>query len=442
MAIFSTIERRNYRAAVDNCAKFEATAKRILDKAEADGRDLTEAEREDIDRLMGKMAAAQSTLDAFRLRVDESLEAVIARESWEQESQNAAVLQQAKSAGTRGKVFATLGDQLAAVMGAANGRHDERLARVEQFAGMNSGIGSEGGFAVEPAFVADILRRVHDTGMLAKRCRTFELGEPNNGIVIPYVAESSRADGSRLGGVRAYRVSEQGTITDTQPSLGRMEIKLSKMAALCHVSSELLQDNPLLGRFVTDAFVEELAFKLDSEIFNGNGGAECIGIMNSDALVVAAKDSPSQTADTVSATNIARMWARLWPRSRRSAVWLVSPDAEAQLFTLTIGEVPVFQPANGMADAPFGRLLGRPIIPFEGCSPVGDLGDIVLADLNEYIVIRKAMQAATSIHVKFLTDEQSFRLTWRVNGQPAWSAPLTPYNGGDTLSPFVALEAR
>ncbi len=441
MAIFTNHERRSYKSLREKAASYESTAQKILDRAEGEGRDLTEAESEDVRGLLAKLSSVQGQIDTYRAKVDGSLEAVIERESWEQDSQNAAMLQQAKSVGTRGKVFATLGDQLAAVMGAANGRHDERLARVEQHFGMHSGIGSEGGFAVEPAFVADILRRVHDTGMLAQRCRTFDLGEPHNGIVLPAVDESSRADGSRLGGVRAYRVSEQGTITDTQPKLRRLEIKLQKMAALCHVSSELLQDNPLLGRFVTDAFVEELAFKLDSEIFNGNGGAECIGIMNSSALVTAAAD-PQQTADTVSASNIARMWSRLWPRSRRSAAWLVSPDAEAQLFTMTIGEVPVFQPANGMADAPYGRLLGRPIIPFEGCSPVGDLGDIVLADLNEYILVRKAMQAATSIHVKFLTDEQSFRMTWRVNGQPAWSAPLTPYNGGDTLSPFVTLAAR
>ena len=91
-------------------------------------------------------------------------------------------------------------------------------------------------------------------------------------------------------------------------------------------------------------------------------------------------------------------------------------------------------------------MLGRPVIEVEYCATVGDLGDIVLADLSQYLLIQKAsgMQAAQSMHVRFINDEMTFRITWRLDGQPIWNKPLTPFKGaaGTTLSPFITLEAR
>ena len=46
------------------------------------------------------------------------------------------------------------------------------------------------------------------------------------------------------------------------------------------------------------------------------------------------------------------------------------------------------------------------------------------------------------MHIAFLTDEMVFRITYRVDGKPMWYAPLTPFKGGQTLSPFVALAQR
>jgi hypothetical protein len=52
------------------------------------------------------------------------------------------------------------------------------------------------------------------------------------------------------------------------------------------------------------------------------------------------------------------------------------------------------------------------------------------------------MQAATSMHVRFVTDEMTFRFTYRVDGQPLWNVPLTPFQGSNTKSPFIVLAQR
>jgi HK97 family phage major capsid protein len=82
-------------------------------------------------------------------------------------------------------------------------------------------------------------------------------------------------------------------------------------------------------------------------------------------------------------------------------------------------------------------------VPIEQCSTVGTVGDIVLADLSQYLLAEKGgMEAMASAHVRFLYAEQTFRFMMRVDGQPLWSTALTPANGTNTVSPFITLATR
>jgi hypothetical protein len=73
----------------------------------------------------------------------------------------------------------------------------------------------------------------------------------------------------------------------------------------------------------------------------------------------------------------------------------------------------------------------------------GTPGDILLADLSDYRLIRKGgVNRSASIHVQFLTDEQCFKWTYRVGGQPRTKVAITPYKGTATLSPYVVLATR
>ena len=113
------------------------------------------------------------------------------------------------------------------------------------------------------------------------------------------------------------------------------------------------------------------------------------------------------------------------------------------LYTLKIGTTPVYVPAGGLSEKPYETLFGRPVIPLEQCSALGEVGDIILADLNQYLLIDKGgINAQSSIHVRFLYDENVFRFIYRVDGQPIWNKPLTPYKGTATQSQFEALAKR
>lgn len=154
-----------------------------------------------------------------------------------------------------------------------------------------------------------------------------------------------------------------------------------------------------------------------------------------------------QAASTVVIQNIIKMYARLWSRSRQNAVWYINQDILPQLMTMTLavgsGGSVVWMPAGQIAGQPFDTLLGIPVIPIEQCASLTNQGDIILADMSQYLAIDKgSMQAASSIHVRFVNDESVFRFTYRCDGQPGWNTALTPYKGSATQSPFITLQNR
>jgi len=64
---------------------------------------------------------------------------------------------------------------------------------------------------------------------------------------------------------------------------------------------------------------------------------------------------------------------------------------------------------------------------------LGTAGDIILADLSQYLLITKGgPQLASSIHVMFIYDETTFRIVFRCDGQPAWNSTLTMKDGTTT----------
>ncbi|MBA2628003.1 MAG: phage major capsid protein [Gemmatimonadales bacterium] len=313
--------------------------------------------------------------------------------------------------------------------------------------GMNERVGSEGGFLVEKTRSTEILKRVHDIGQIYSRVRTMPVGPNSNGFKGIKVDETSRANGSRWGGVRIYWTPEAGLKQASQPALAPWEIGLNKVTGLVYVTDEALEDAVQLEGLLREAFPEELTMAVEEAILFGTGAGQPLGMFNSgQAITVAAEGG--QPADTVNYLNLVNMVARLDPRSVRNAVWLYNHALFAQFATLSYTpaggtSIPVFMPANIGAGQPFATLFGIPMIPSELASAPGDLGDIALVDLSEYLLITKGgVKTDVSMHVRFIYDETAFRFVLRVGGAPKWDSPLTPKNGTLTVSPVVLLAAR
>ena len=340
--------------------------------------------------------------------------------------------------------FKSLGEQLMAVARHyTGGTTDQRLRAAT---GMGEADPSGGGFPVQVDFSTNILQRIYDMGEVAQRVFRLGISSNANGIKIPGIDETSRATGSRWGGVQAYWVGEGDAITASRPKFRLIELDLKKVGALWYVTDELLQDAGALTGIANEAFAQELTFVIEDSIFRGTGAGQPQGFLNSNCLITVPAEK-GQASKTLLYQNLLNMWARMWARSRLNAVWFINQDVEPQLYAVNqvIGTagVPVYLPPGGISEKPYATLFGRPVIPVEYCDTLGNVGDIVLADMSQYVVADKnAMQQMSSVHVRFVNDEMTFRLTYRLDGNVTWPAALTPYKGTQTKSPFIALAAR
>jgi len=342
---------------------------------------------------------------------------------------------------------ASFGAFLAAVAMVAmpGGRVDPRLIQGAA-TGMNTAVASEGGFLVRSDFSTRLLDRAREEAQLLPKCSRVPIGEGFDGLEAPYIDETSRATGSRWGGVQVYRRAEADTVTNKQPKLGLLEIRLEDMMGVAYATGRSLQDAPALGTLIENSFASEFSFKIDDEIFRGTGVGQCLGLYPAGVLgsaTVSQAAEGGQAVDTVVAGNVQKMFARVPARLIRGAEWFIGNEVWPQLFAMNQANMPIFMPGISLANAPYGMLLGRPISPIEQASAIGDIGDITLANLGEYLIIEKGgVESAQSMHVRFLYDEMTFRFVYRINGRPAWKTTLTPYKGAFTLSPFVGLAAR
>ena len=337
---------------------------------------------------------------------------------------------------------AALGEFAIAVKNAMTGKvADPRLFAAAT--GMGTSIPSDGGFAVPIEVAAGIERDMFAGGELLSRVDARTITSDNMAYVV--VDETSRAT-TRNGGVLGYWVDQGTGATASQPKLARVEMKLRKVGALGYMTDELVSDAAALGGELESMFAEELIFQVEDAITEGTGAAQPLGYTVAPCLVSVDKET-GQTAGTITTANLSKMWARMAPRDKANAVWLVNGDCGPQLDVLSIPAGTSALEPRFVNYSPSGILTikGRPVVEVEYNATLGTVGDIVLINLKKYRLIRKGgVEQASSMHVLFTTGQQTFRAFYRVDGQMMPRSAVTPFKGGSTktLSPVVVLATR
>jgi HK97 family phage major capsid protein len=414
----------------------------ILARAENEDRFLTDEENKQVKAIEDEVARADESLKRAESvdKITEQRVAEVAAEDCEDDGGKRNVTRQNPQGDNRS--FKSFGEQLRAIhASSAPGAGVDGRLTTRTASGLNETNPTDGGFLVQTDFASELLKRAFDTGILASKVRRVPISTNANGLKINALDDDSRKEGSRFGGVQTYWESEASEIAGSKPSFRQIELKLKKLTGLCYATDELLQDAAALESVIRQAFAEEFAFKIDDAILTGTGAGQPLGILKSKAIVTQALEQ-GQT-EKITVENLIKMWSRLWGRSRAAAVWYVNQELEPLLYTLRVGDKPVYIPAGGLSETPYATLFGRPVVPLEQCSALGEVGDILLADISQYLLIDKGgINAQSSIHCRFLYDEEVFRFIYRVDGQPVWNKPITPYKGANTTSPFITLAAR
>lgn len=347
----------------------------------------------------------------------------------------AQVLARLKLAGSPMR-FATFGEQVQAAIRGANGEavFDDRLVAANSEFG-----GSDGGFLVQPEFAAALMRSALEEAVLARLCDRRRNGRGRAGLTLPMIDETSRADGSRLGGVRAYWMREGQQIDTGRPRYAELKLAPQKLAVAVWATEELFADVVGFEDHLQAVIRSELAHVVDQAIVSGTGAGEPLGFLNGPSTIAVPKEA-SQTAGTIAAQNIRKMWKTLPVASRRRAVWIANEDAETAIEEELSGTA-AYQPA-GTNGSVYPLIYGRPLIAMEQAPSIGERGDISVVDLSQYVLLDLGIRAAASFHVRFVEDEVLVRLLWRGDGAPSWRSPVASANGSGNRSPFVTLQAR
>lgn len=327
----------------------------------------------------------------------------------------------------------------AAAAASISGVVDERLrfGAVAPSTFNNESSGADGGFAIPPEFSSELWRLSLGDDSLVPLTQNTEIG--GNSMIFPK-DETTPWGGT---GVQAYWQAEATQAQQSKLVLGTEALVLHKMMALVPVTNELVADGFAIGSYLGQVAPERITWKVNEAILFGDGNGKPFGALNSNALVVQDKDT-GQATKTVSNTNLGSMVSRLLVGQLQNAFWLMTPDALPFLENMTVGNYPVYLPNNNVSGASYGMLKGRPVRLSEHAAAFSSQGDINLVSLKGYRTITKAggIQTATSMHLYFDADAVAFKFTFRINGKPILSKPVTPPKSANTRSYFVSLQAR
>lgn len=337
----------------------------------------------------------------------------------------------------------------------ARSRFDSMVRREKELAekraagtgGMVQAVGQDGGLLLQGETSMDMIKHGFGNSAVLSRAANRDIGTAQF-VELIGIDETSRANGSRGGGVRVYSDAELALMTQSKTKFDKIRIEPKRLTGMYFASDEILQNAPLLTGEMTELFNEEFAFKGQDLAINGGGAGEALGVLNAPCLVTVAKETNQQAA-TILFQNLVKMKARIRLRNRNSLVWIANQDVEPQLYTLSLpvgtgGSVmPVYVPSANQTDGVAGMLMGIPIIFVEQCATLGTVGDIILGDWSMYYAANKGgVESASSIHLKFDYNQTAFRFVTWFDGQPRLKSAITPYKGTNTVSPFVALATR
>ncbi|MEP3633690.1 MAG: phage major capsid protein [Shimia thalassica] len=416
-------------------AGLKAKGLKLVEKADSEGRDFTEAEADEYAQIEEDIEKAQADIKREedmreRRRAMEGARAPYGHNDVREDD----------PAVTGG--FKDIGEFAVAVHGAVTagrvgGTIDSRLVAATPD-GTHIGGSSDGEGYLLPAQMRDgiwgLVEGFDEFGPLIDE-------EPTAKREVKMLADETTPWGS--AGIVAHWRAEGSKMDPSKIPGQERNVPLHELYTLALATEELLEDAPRLSNRLGRKAAQAIAFRKNEAIVQGTGVGQPLGWTKSKALIVVAKES-GQEASSLLAKNIVKMFSRLTRIPGDKPFWLINQDVLPELMFMTIGDKPVWTPPNGLTDAPGGFLLGLPIRFSEFAETLGAQGDVQLISPKGYYGARRStgIKAATSIHLYFDYNIQAFRWVFRYGGQPHLSKPISPNKGTATRSHFVTLGAR
>lgn len=419
-------------------ASLKARGLKLVEKADAEGREFTDAEETEYAAIEDDIEQANSDIAREEKAAERRRQMAAVTIGGGGTGQNAVHDENPELTGG----FADIGEFAVAVHGAVNagrlgGSIDSRLVAAGPTGSHMGGSADGEGYMLPPQYrdaVWELVTGFDEFGPLIDE-------EPTDKREVKLNADETTPWGT--SGIQSYWRAE-GTPMDPSKLAGQeRNVPLHELYTLALATEELLEDAPRLNNRLGRKAAQAIAWRKNQAIVEGTGAGMPLGWTKGKSQLIVPKEA-GQGANTLVAKNVINMFARLLRIPGDKPFWLINQDVLPELMVMTIGDKPVWMPPNGLVDAPGGFLLGLPIRFSEFAETLGAKGDVQLISPKGYYGARRSsgMKYATSIHLYFDYNMQAFRWVFRYGGQPHLSKPVAPNKGTATKSHFVALEER
>jgi HK97 family phage major capsid protein len=222
----------------------------------------------------------------------------------------------------------------------------------------------------------------------------------------------------------ASDVSEGTALTESKAAFTSSTLTLVKSGNYTRVTREMIEDVPGIASYVLSKLGRKLAWTLNTKA--------CAAFLAAASKVTVPKTTGAAAGSAADYHNINVMYSAMLPEQRQDAIWIANPGYEAALQETYMagasgGIFPLYVPPGGLADAPYGKLKGRPIYFVENMPAVGTTGDIILVNPQTFWGVLKTQgpRIESSIDAEFKNDVVVYRGFVRSVYKSKFTAPIT-----------------
>lgn len=298
---------------------------------------------------------------------------------------------------------------------------------------LSMGVGASGGFIVPEQFDYNIRMVQDQTAIFRPRCQVIPAGDPPDSAITIPALDQSGAKGV-YSGVTVRWIGEGEAKPETEPTFRDIKLEPQEVAGHTVLTDKLLRNSAAAGALVMSLLRKAIIASEEDAFFTGDGVGKPLGIIGHPAAITIARAGANQ----ISYNDVIAMFARAKFGGR--LLWIGSQTVLPQLMTMVdAGNNLVWQP-NAREGAP-GSLLGIPFQLNDQSPVLGGEGDLVLVDLDYYMVKDgSGISISMSEHPLFTQNRTIIKAFWNVDGQPWLTTPLLQRDGVSTVSPFVVLQ--
>ncbi len=321
---------------------------------------------------------------------------------------------------------------------------------------MGESTGTLGGYTVPPQFVTDLIRVAAEDSFLRSLCRTIPMTTRNCFVPALDQSKSPPTGGSAYFGGLVWQWEPENsnyqTLASTVANFRQIELIARDLVGIVVASNQLLQDNAVaLNAVLTTIFAEAMAWAYDYFSLQGNGVAQPMGMLNSPCLLTVSKVE----AVHVHIQDLAGMYSKMLPSSYKNMIWLAHPSTIPDFLAMTTSSTstpgstlvwlnPFALQNNGgpVAGNVPATIFGRPLYFTEKLPKLAAsaTGSVMCVDPMRYLIgDRMSIQVEASPIPNFVSNQMTWRIISRWDGQCELNAPITLADGTYQVSSVVAL---